>query len=225
VSVWFVIPSIRPRDEAVQVVSKWMGMGYKVAVQRDPGAEGIQTDMQSIRPYKGYAEAVNHMVERVLTEDPGAEWLVTGGDDIMPDPDHDPEDIARDCTAHFKGTLGVAQPTGDRFMTDAHGRCGAERVCISPWLGREWCERAYEGEGPLCEAYHHEFVDQDLHEVALRHGKLWHMPDITQFHAWYGRMGKPQPEHLKKVAARWDESKAVFDGRRAAGFPGSGFAP
>jgi len=223
-NVWFAIPSARPPEEAMNCLSAWQGMGYKVAVQRDEGAKLLQVDMCIREPYEGYAKAVNRLAEILLSDDDW-EWLVTGGDDVWPDSDHSPEEIAASCTEFFKGTLGVCQPTGDRFMTDEHGRCGAERVCISPWIGREWVERAYEGKGPMWPGYIHAYVDEDLHNVALKHGKLWHRPDITQHHDWYGRKGEAKPEHLVRADAHFESGKKLFQQRRAAGFPNSGFLP
>jgi len=221
-SVWYAIPSARPPEEAMKCLSAWQDSGYKVAVQRDEDAQVLPVDLCVRRPYEGYARAVNHMA-RLLLDSDDWQWLVIGGDDVWPDPDHDPEEIADSCTIFFKGTLGVMQPTGDRFMEDAQGRCGAERVCISPWLGREWCERAYEGKGPLFKGFRHEYVDQDLHEVALKHGKLWHRPDITHYHDWYGRKGQPKPPHLRGKE-KWNrEGERLFKQRKAAGFPNSGF--
>ena len=219
-NVWFAIPSARPPEEAMNCLSAWQGMGYKVAVQRDEGAKLLQVDMCIREPYEGYAKAVNRLAEILLSDDDW-EWLVTGGDDVWPDSDHSPEEIAASCTEHFDGTFGVMQPTGDRYMTDRHGRCAAERVCISPWMGREFCERSYGGGGPLWHEYTHEFVDQELHEVAKRFGVLWHRSDLSQHHAWWGREGKEQPEHLKHLSSKWDVTKALFERREAAGFPGS----
>ena len=224
-AVWYTIPSVRPPDEAMAALSRWVSRGYKVAVQRDEDATSLPVDLCWHGPYKGYANAVNKLVMMVLERDPECEWVVTGGDDVLPDPDHDPAVIAAELMEHFGGTLGVMQPTGDRYMEDDSGRCAAERVCISPWMGREFCERSYGGDGPLWHEYFHEFVDEELHGVARMLGVLWHRPDLNQYHAWWGREGKEQPEHLKHLAARWDGAKALFERREAAGFPGSELLP
>jgi len=220
-SVWYAIPSIRPEAEAMEVLSRWQAIGYKVALQRDEGEFMSQVDFCLERPYNGYACAVNRLVKTILHGDPDCQWVVTGGDDVHPDPDHSPEEIAAECTEHFKGTLGVMQPTGDRYMVDREGRGAAERVCISPWMGRAFCERVNGGTGPLWHEYVHEFVDAELHDVAKGLGILWHRSDLSQHHKWWGREGQEQPEHLKHLAAQWDTVKAIYEGRKAAGFPGS----
>jgi hypothetical protein len=221
-NVWYAIPSIRRAQDAMQVLNVWRGKGYKVAIQRDEGAEAPPAEMIVRRPYTGYAEAVNHLVGLILKQDPMAQWIVTGGDDLLPDPDATPATVARECREHFEGTLGVMQPTGDRHLEDKTGRCAAERVCISPWLGREWCERANRGNGPLWPEYFHCFVDEELHEVASREKRLWHRRDLTQYHEWYARKrGTPPPPHVAAVKAHWVEAETLFRRRKASGFPGS----
>ena len=222
-NVWYCIPSGLPEKEASACLGKWVGRGYRVAVFRDTGAASLPVDLCLHGHYPGYAVAVNALARAVLAFDPSCQWVVIGGDDILPDPDHDPRVIAAECTEHFRGTLGVLQPTGDRFMEDAQGLCGAERVCISPWMGREWCLRAYEGKGPLWPAYKHEFVDEDLHEVASMHGRLWHRRDLTQHHDWHGRRKEPPPAHMKGKQAWNEEGKRIFQTRKEAGFPESRF--
>jgi hypothetical protein len=146
---------------------------------------------------------------------------VTGGDDVFPDPLHDPEQIANECEAHFQGALGIMQPTGDRHLVDKDGRCSAERVCISPWMGREWCERAYQGEGPLCDEYFHFYVDEELHVIAEQQNLLLHRPDLSQYHAWWSREKKQAPTHFVDAKKGWDVAKNLFNRRKWEGFPGS----
>lgn len=223
-SVWYCIPSARPVAEVEPVVAEWKFRGYKVALFRDEDAADVPNADRNLHgEYKGYAVSVNLLTRLVLRDDRKCNWAVTGGDDILPDPILDADTIARQCETYFGGTLGVMQPTGDRHMPDAQGRCAADRVCVSPWLGREWCARGYAGKGPFCAEYFHFFVDEDLHEVADSLGLLWHRRDLTQYHYYWGRVrGKSRPDHLAKAASRWGEGKAIFDRRKAAGFPGSG---
>lgn len=190
-SVWFAIPSKRPAAEAELILGEWRGMGYNVIVQRDEDERPAgdrpfiarlidkQVDWTIFRPYKGYAEAVNHLVRLILANDPEAEWIVTGGDDVQPDFNKTASLIAAECNKHFgvPGPFGVMQPTGDRWgdhrnathtfvkWPDQPNRCiscgqaedtpphsvGAyiDRVCGSPWLGRLWCETINGGAGPL----------------------------------------------------------------------------
>lgn len=223
-SVWYCIPSALPPDKAMACLGKWVNRGYRVAVYRDLGAQPLSVDLCWMGEYHGYAASVNFLVREVLKDHPDTRWFVTAGDDVFPDPSKSPEEIAAELEEHFGGTLGVMQPTGDRYMVDASGRCAAERVCVSPWMGREWCLRGYEGKGPLWEGYKWEYVDEDLHEVASKLGLLWHRPDISQFHAWHGRIKQPQPEHMKGKQEWNREGERIFRERKAAGFPNSGLA-
>lgn len=224
-SVWYCIPSARPAAEVEKAMAWWRFRGYKVALFRDEDAKDVPGVRNIHGKYLGYAKAVNLLARIVLADDPDCGWVVTGGDDILPDPCKSADEIARECEVYFGGTLGVMQPTGDRHLEEADGRCAAERVCVSPWLGRDWCERGYNGRGPLCEEYFHFFVDEDLHNVATRLGLLWHRVDICQHHNFWGRTpGNPRPEHLKRAAAQWKEARDLFFARKAAGFPRSSLA-
>jgi hypothetical protein len=220
-TVWYAIPSARPPTEAGKCLRKWKEMGYKIALFRDIGAPRIITDFCIHAEYPGYARAVNALAAAILRVDPDCEWIVTGGDDVFPEMHKPPAEIAAECGEHFGGTLGVMQPTGDRHMVDREGKCAAERACISPWLGRAWCERAYGGRGPLWPDYRWEFVDEDLHEVALKLGLLWHRPDLTHYHEWWGRGGGEVPEHIQRNQHWSAEGRTIFEARKAAGFPGS----
>ncbi len=149
-SVFYCIPSKRPASQCLPVFQRWREMGYHVIIQRDPGEVDFELEkMVRIveRKYVGYAEAVNHLTSIALGE--GAEWVVTGGDDILPDPTRRASEISAECIEHFKAdwlarglpggsglpewvgiddtfvslsTFGVMQPTGDRWgeQPDAH---------------------------------------------------------------------------------------------------------
>lgn len=224
-NVWYAIPSARDPDEAMQTLAKWRERGYKVAVMRDLGAAKLPVDLCLRDHYFGYANAVNALCRQIMREDSDAEWIVTGGDDLLPDEKNDAGKIARECSEHFGGTLGIMQPTGDRHMIDEHGTCAAERVCISPWLGREWCRRGYGGNGPLWHEYFHLYVDEDLHNVAKGLGLLWHRPELCQYHAMYNRIGKKMPAFLSGERMAQPKAQALFCARRAAGYPGSELSP
>jgi len=138
-------------------------------------------------------------------------------------------------------TFGVCQPTGDRWQDTPHSRVrygenrGAliDRVCGSAWYGREYCRRMYGGKGPLFEGYRHMFVDEEAQEVAIRMGVLWQRRDLTQLHQHALR--HPEPGKLANAAdlvvkaphavkwntsEHWNESRKMFEERKAAGFPG-----
>jgi hypothetical protein len=163
------------------------------------------------------------MVKMVLASDPACDWIVTGGDDTEPDPSHSAPEIAAQCTAHFLGTFGVMQPTGDRFAKGC-----IDKVCGSPWMGRAFCERVNGGHGPLWAQYTHMFVDEELQNVALQLGVLWQRRDLIHYHWHFAREGdrdnyaRPRPAFLDEPqsARHWRKYERLFLARQAAGFPG-----
>jgi len=258
-SVWFAIPSKRPRAEAEPVVRAWLARGYRVALFRNEGDEPMSATMVVTGRYEGYARTVNYLCRQILGTDAAASWIVTGGDDTMPDPDHDPLVVAIECAQHFAGplppapapvtdtrpefakaemervsrevqivqgswlrraTFGVMQPTGDRWGERPGRSAAIDRVAGSPWLGREWCRTMYRGQGPLCEAYFHMYVDQELQEVAKRMGVFWQRPDLTQHHDHWLRTGKGEPEFLRRANAEFGAAQIIFNRREDENFPG-----
>lgn len=133
-SVWFAIPSKRQPEEAEPVLKLWRERGYKIALYRDDYTD-VPADelLVALAGYPGYARATNMLIAHVLKYHADAEWIVTGGDDVEPDPNHTAEEIARECKRYFKNlwkgtfnddmepnrgdlsTFGVMQPTGDRW--------------------------------------------------------------------------------------------------------------
>lgn len=240
VSVYFSVPSARPPAEAIPILREWVERGYHVVIQRDTPIS--DTDFDAFgdadcdvieRPYKGYAEAVNHLARLIITDDPEAEWIVIGGDDTLPDPNRSAEEIAEECSAHFGrdysrayDTFGVMQPTGDDWF-DSQGRI-IERVAGSPWLGRQFCRRMYGGRGPLWPGFFHMFEDEHLQCVAQKLGVFWQRPDLTHKHMHWCRprpgekMGiqTRMPDFLKRANSQeqWKASKAEFERLKAGGF-------
>ncbi len=181
-SVWLVLPSKRYPSETNTVFKDWIDRGYRILVQRDPEDERFLplADWVVTRPYRGYAEAVNHLTKLALNDEE-CDWVVCAGDDTQPDMNHTAQQIAAQCREHFTGTFGVMQCTGDRwgehrnthaFTPRAGGipalqmcsQCGRmednaihslgaliDRVAGSPWMGREFCQRVNQGRGPLWE--------------------------------------------------------------------------
>lgn len=261
-SVWYAIPSKRPAADAEHVLKFWRYQGYKIALVRDFVDLDFYGDLTYFSEpiwggYPGYAPAVNYLCKQILLEDSEAEWIVTGGDDILPDPMKTAEEIARECSDHFwlqsfavptpgvdrsvyfqtferdfrkRALFGVMQATGDRWGEDdpyakikwPDRPAYIDRVCGSPFMGREFCRRMYGGDGPLYHGYRHMFEDEELQAVAERLGVLWQRRDLTHHHQHYARQGKPCPEFLKEVSGQkhWAESQLLFTQRQAAGFPG-----
>jgi hypothetical protein len=203
VKAWFAIPSARPAAEANVVLRKWQDKGYGVALWRDAPDVLISCDLLLTGIYPGYAQ-----------HDPDCRFIVTGGDDTEPDRARDPDSIIEECEAHFGGTFGVMQPTGDRWADGS-----IDRIAGSPWMGREWCERANGGSGPLWPEFTHMFVDQCLMETAMLCGVFWQRRDLIHLHRHFMRkddgLGVDRinpPAHLVKwnSSAHWAEMQAIY---------------
>lgn len=248
-SVWLCIPSARPPEEAEKCLVKWRAMGYKIALWVDDKRKYDAWNnyhypnlcfYDSEGGYPGYAQAVNNLARLVLSieKDPCG-WIVIGGDDTLPDPNKQAEEIAAELTAHFGGTFGVCQPTGDRFAYSKasmpgwpNGSAPIDRVAGSPWLGREWCLRINQGKGPLWPEYTHMFSDEELQNVAIKYGVFWQRLDLIHLHHHFMRksdaidspaVSRPIPKHLVEAnsAAHWEKYKGLFEQRKRKGFPGS----
>jgi len=243
-SVWYAIPSARPPEEAAKVLNLWLERGYKIALRRDQNDWPYVGALVSYGAYRGYPAEVNALCRMILQVDPEAEWIVTGGDDVEPDPNKSADEIAVECEAEFYErharefrwingerdpekvrTFGVMQPTGDPFA----GNC-ITRICGSPWMGREFCRRMYGGRGPFCEEYRHMFPDEELQEIAIKLGVFWQRPDLTHYHHHFTRIGndavydarRPVPSFLKEANSpeHWKTFQNLFFQRKATGFPG-----
>lgn len=227
-NVWFAVPSARPVEEAAGCLLEWHRMGYKLAVWRDQ-RDALSTTLEAagagtvvlVGPYPGYAQAVNALAKDIIATDPDADWIVTAGDDTQPDLNHRSVDIAHECTAHFGGTFGVMQPTGDRWADGS-----IDRIAGSPWMGREWCERGNRGAGPFHPQFEHMFGDQVLQETCQKLGIYWQRRDLIHLHKHWTREGpdanhrKPKPAHLEKWTSteHWDLSQKAYERLKNAGF-------
>jgi hypothetical protein len=239
-SVWYCIPSKRSPQEAEKVLKLWRERRYKIALWRDAWGDWRNYDLVDYPvagPYPGYAQSVNTLALDVLKDHPDCDWIVTGGDDVEPDLNHSAEEIARQCLDYFSdphynmwmdcenkwdaSTFGVMQPSGDRWGD----RQGAyiDRVCGSPWMGREWCLRINQGRGPLWPNFKHMFVDECLQAVATKLGVLWQRRDLIHYHHHWARkrgMSEDMPDFLAGINTQqhWKESKAEFERLKASNF-------
>lgn len=232
-STWYSMPSKRPRAEAQACIDRWRAQGYKVAVWRDTGDDRVTCEILKVGQYPGYAQAQNRLIAQILL-DPSADWIVCGGDDTDPDPNHTAEEIALQCWGHFRvehkcdamETFGVMQPTGDRFANGS-----IDRIAGSPWIGREFALRVNGGRGPYWPEYWHMFVDEEIMEVAQLLGVFWQRPDLIHLHHHFMRksdaidspaVSKPIPAHLREANSpeHWRKYQTIFRTRKAAGFPG-----
>jgi hypothetical protein len=217
--VWYAIPTMRLPGQWSSL-PKWQAAGYKIALFQDVGSAELPCDFAIHGEYRGYPDAVNALCRYILVQYPETNIIITGGDDIDPDPAKHPWEIQEQFLTHFSGTFGVMQPTGDRWMVNPDGLCACERVLESPWMGREWVQRINGGQGPIWPEYFHFFEDEEHREVAMNLGKLWFRPDLTQYHHHWSREHRPRPEYLKPARLNWDAAKKLFDTRKNAGFPG-----
>lgn len=233
-SVWVTVPSKRPPEHLAKWAAAWRGQGYSIAVWRDSPL-GIDLSIadwwDGCIPYPGYSVATNRLIQHVI-KDRGAQWCIIGGDDVYPDPDHTADEIAAQCEAHFGGTFGVLQCTGDRWGDDERSRdqYGADRgayidrIAGSAWIGREFAQRVYQGRGPIWPEFWHMFGDEHLQCVAEKLGVFWQRRDLTQRHEHWargdGRTRDDMPEFLSKANSpeHWQESKAIFERLKAGGF-------
>lgn len=224
--VWYAIPSCNT-EKCGETFAMWRAMGYKTAVLVDGDVEAPTNAELVLRTekYPGYAASVNMLCQRIL-EVSAADIVVTGGDDIYPDTQRNAFDLGRQFCRHFRGTLGVMQP----WSLWDNGIDGGEKgSAVSPWLGREWITRAYNGKGPLPSCFYHYYTDTELREVAQKHGLYWENRQAEQFHANWGRKlphdgqahRRHHPEYLDHAFAHFDEDYRLMLARRSAGFPGS----
>lgn len=242
-SVWLCIPSARPVEQAEKCLAFWRSKGYRLCIFREQERGPVQADILiNALPYPGHPQASNLCIQTALREDSECHWVVTGGDDVYPDPEHDCTITEVECEWHFGdlgcNTFGVMQPTGDRWGDTPQARrqygetCGAyiDRVAGSAWIGRAFCERTYGGRGPFWHEYRHMYADEELQDVATMHGAFWQRSDLMQFHDHWGRgpNGQPTdahaiPEFLRAVNTpeAWRDARALFMARKAAGFPGA----
>jgi hypothetical protein len=123
----------------------------------------------------------------------------------------------------YWSTFGVVQPIGDLKAWPASR---IDRICGSPWLGREFCRRMYQGNGPFWPEYRHMHDDEELFEVSKKLGVLWQREDLTHRHEHWGRKSLAQrsdiPEFLREANSQenWKRTQTLFNQRKAAGFPG-----
>ena len=211
--VWFAIPSASV-ERCRAVLPAWRERGYKLAVlqNREFGDVGADAVVRA-DAYPGWAASVNALCREVVPKHAAA--VVTGGDDMLPDPHHSAADISRAFCERFPDGFGVMQPTGDGFLH-------AGEYCGSPWLGRGWIERAFGGRGPMPTGYRHNWADHELRWVARGHHALWLREDLAQRHEHFSRSGETPPAYWVESVGAHDEADCRrFIARSWLGFPGA----
>ncbi len=215
--VWFAIPTANTEMAAV-TLPQWQERGYSLALFVNHGyAPPVSPNLLHVGRYFGWARAVNLLCQAIVRICPEAEVVVTGGDDLYPDPDHSPGDILQDFRERFPDLCGVMQPVGDKFA-------GVHLAAVSPWIGRGWIIRAYLGKGPVCPEYYHYCADTELCAVAEKMGRYERRGDIHQYHLHWTR--RPENErrpwdHLSVAQQMKGADRRTYEKRQADGWPRS----
>jgi hypothetical protein len=214
--VWFAIPSASP-ERCRKTLPIWRERGYKIAVLQNYARGEIPADIVLWSDhYPGWPGSINILCDKVVPKD--APIVVSGGDDMLPDPNHTAHELAEQFLDHFKdspgGTFGVMQPHGDTFME-------SPRYCGSPFLGRRWIETMYGGTGPMNAAYHHNWADNELYWVARGLNALWSRSDLSHFHEHFTRTGEEKPAYWREAVETTDAKDCrLFISRAWSRFPG-----
>jgi len=216
-SVWFAIPSACYSQAKINL-PKWKAKGYKVAVYLTTGKPygKINADLIQTGAYFGWPKTSNLIAKFVIKTIPDCTIVIAGGDDMFPLPtDPDAGIIEKQFIQHFKGTMGVMQPTGDLWMNRV-----AERICGSPWLGKQFIRVAYKGMGPFWPEYNHFYADEELKVVTAKSKLLWQREDLTHYHNHWTRNHQQSPIHMEQAQQSWETDGQLFVARRKLHWPG-----
>ncbi len=211
--VWYAIPSASP-ERCRRTLPAWRERGYRVAVLQNVERADIPADLTVWSDtYPGWAQSINLLTREIVPA--SADIVVSGGCDMLPEPHHSAQDLARQFFERFPDGFGVMQPHGDAYRN-------AQHYCGSPFLGRAWIDRMYGGTGPMHGGYRHNWGDLELYWVARCLGALWSRPDLSHFH------DHPHREHTAATPTWWLNNVERHDRadvelylqRAAAHFPG-----
>lgn len=211
--VWFAIPSASV-ERCRNVLPQWRERGYRVAVLQNQQRGEIPADVTVWSDtYPGWAESINILCRDIVPKT--ADIVVSGGCDMLPDPNHSAQDLATQFFDKFPDGFGVMQPHGDAFMSARH-------YCGSPFLGRRWIDTMYNATGPMFGGYRHNWGDVELYWVAKCLGALWERPDLSHFHQHFTRdTGIPRYSWYTTNVARFDRRDLELHlARRRDCFPG-----
>lgn len=209
--VWFVIPSASP-EKCRKVLPIWAERGYRTAVLQNFERGDIPADIVEWHDfYPGWPESVNILCRSIVPQ--SCDLIVSGGDDMLPDPHHSAKELAAQFFGRFPDGFGVMQPHGDEFLS-------AKRYCGSPFIGRAWFQSMYSGRGPMYGGYHHNYADNELFWVAKGLNALWDRPDLSHFHDHFTRGGHAQPKYWESVKRQDLSDCLLYYARVHEHFPG-----
>ncbi len=209
---WVSFPSA-DAARARSAATRWSQQGYRVAILTDAVRDDLPCDLRlQVEDYPGFFRSQNALAAAILALDSDLRTLCCAADDMRPDPEHVASEIADEFTERFPTGRGVMQPTGDDLD-------GTDRICGSPWIGREWIRRGY-ASGPYYSGYRQFFGDEDLLYVAQGTGCFWRRPDLTQYHDHWSRRGKNAKTPYQDANDRyWAADSRLFSSREELGFP------
>jgi hypothetical protein len=215
VNPWVAFPTCNTL-RAVKALAAWKGMGYNTCILVD-AFHPVKAEADvviSVPNYEGYWKSCNQMCKHIIAKS-HAHIVVCAADDLFPDERKNAEVLQRQFLQHFNGTLGIMQPIGDSMK-------GTDQICGSPWIGREFIERSYQGNGPYHDGFAQFYSDEELLHVAKKLGILWQRRDVTHLHMHWARKKGPKktPYQIENSKKWWDKDKALYLLRSKAGFPG-----
>lgn len=212
--VWFAIPSASV-ERCRARLPEWCERGYKVAILQNQERGEVPADLCVWSDtYPGWAESINILCANIVPK--SADLVVSGGDDMLPEPTKSAQEMAREYFGRFPDGFGVMQPAGDGFMW-------GKNYCGSPWFARPFFESMYNGRGPMFGGYRHNWADYELYWVSRCIGCLWMREDVQQYHAHFSRDGVEEetPEWWTRNVADADRKDCeLFLSRKYRFFPG-----
>lgn len=214
-----IVPTML-REHAIPNLLEWKKQGYLLGAltngeTRCKGVVDVELEIHT-RAYPGVWSSWNLLAHAVLRV--GARAVVLAGDDMIPDPNLKADEIADQFLGKFPTGMGVMQPCGDPQGRDGSGKSAAERICGSPWVGREWILRAYGGLGPCNATYKAFYADEDLKCYAEKKGCLWMRPDLSQYHKHWSWGHTQRQDYHERNQKAWAADKALFEASQKHGF-------
>ena len=209
-SVVVAWPSINAK-EADDCATYWKSQGYdNMVVLMEEGQEkpSIPNRVVYQSKWEGFAHAAN-----LLCHSCDEDIVVLIGNDMRPDFNHTPEQIADGFLFQFPDLYGVMQPTGDKYGS-------IESCAVSPWIGRAYIEESYGGIGPYWPEYFHYFSDEELQSAATLQNAFVQRSDLSQYHDHWERNKQQRPEHLMKSLRMHSIDRKRFNKRKLHNFPG-----